>query len=104
MLKYLIVQLDDTSVSFCHYDNNRKDRKLISIDSLKAGLIWAMKENLMVQIVYPEYDLPIDYYTAIEQVDHIDITPVKYGGDVMVLDSISSIDSSDDIVKGIFVL
>lgn len=58
MLTYLVVLLDDTSVSFCHYDVNRTERKLIGIDSLKRAVLYAMKENLNVQFVYPDYVLP----------------------------------------------
>lgn len=91
MLKYLIVVLDDTSVSFCHYDNNRSDNRLISLDDLKTGLLWAMKENLMVQFVYPSYHLPAEYTAVIDTVDHIDITPNKFNGDVVIFDGIDSI-------------
>ncbi|MCM1140593.1 MAG: CXXX repeat peptide maturase [Muribaculum sp.] len=91
MLKYLIVILDDTSVSFCHYDNNRSDMRLISLDDLKNGLTWAMKENLMVQFVYPAYNLPAEYAAVIDTVDHIDITPNTFNGDVVIFDGIDSI-------------
>lgn len=91
MLKYLIVILDDTSVSFCHYENNRRKNRLISLDDLKAGLFWAMKENLMVQIVYPSYNLPEEYSKAIDTVDHIDITPETTYGNVMIFNGIESI-------------
>lgn len=90
MLKYLIVILDNTSVSFCHYDNNHHQRRLISKDYLEAGVLWAMKENLMVQFVYPDYEIPIEYLKIIDSVDHIDITSSSYEGDVTVFSGISS--------------
>lgn len=103
MLKYLIVILDDTSVSFCHYENNSSDSRLISLNDLKNGLIWAMKENLMVQFVYPSDNLPREYAEIINSVDHIDITPDTSNGDVVIFngtDSINDINetSSDNIV------
>ena len=87
MLTYLIIALDDTSVSYCHYEANRKERRLISIDDLKAGIMFAMKENLNVQFVYPDYELPVEYLAAIDSIDHTDIKPVKNGdvADVVVL-------------------
>lgn len=91
MLKYLIVILDDTSVSFCHYENNRSESRLISLDDLQSGLLWAMKENLMIQIVYPSYSLPAEYATVIDTVDHIDITPNTFNGDVVVFNGINAI-------------
>ena len=51
MLQYLIILLDDTSTSYCHYENNKTKRQLISIEDLKAGIYYAMKENLMIQFV-----------------------------------------------------
>lgn len=90
MLKYLIVLLDDTSVSFCHYENNRSENRLISIENLKAGLRWAMKENLMVQLVYPNYQIPKEHLNVIETVDHIDITSDEYKGDVVIFNGIGS--------------
>lgn len=93
MLKYLIVLLDDTSVSFCHYACKRGDSKLIPLADLKAGLIWAMKENLMIQFVYPSVALPSEYVEAIDTVDHIDITPdtSMEWSDVVVFDGTASI-------------
>lgn len=87
MLTYLIILLDDTSTSYCHYKVNRKERRLISIDDLKAGIMFAMKENLNVQFVYPDYELPTEYLEAIDSIDHTDIKPVAKSevADVVVL-------------------
>ncbi len=76
MLTYLIILLDNTSVSYCHYEVNRKERRLIRIDDLKAGIIFAMKENLNIQFVYPDYELPVEYLETIDSIDHTDIKPV----------------------------
>lgn len=73
MLKYLIIQLDDTSVSFCHYNNDRTEPSLTALEVLKKALFWAMKENLTVQFLYPDYQLPADYKNVIEGIDHADI-------------------------------
>lgn len=73
MLQYLIIQLDDTSTSYCHYDNGKREKRLISLDYLKAGIFFAMKENLMIQFVYPDYELPSEYKEAINSIDHFDI-------------------------------
>lgn len=73
MLQYLIIQLDDTSVSFCHYENNRTASNLISIKNLQAGILYAMKENLMIQFLYPDYKLPKEYKDIINTIDHSNI-------------------------------
>ena len=70
MLQYLIILLDDTSTSFCHYDNNNVKSKLISLEDLKAGIFYAMKENLMIQFVYPDFELPQEYKEVIDTIDH----------------------------------
>lgn len=89
MLQYLIIHLDDTSVSYCHYDNNKKERNLISLDDLKAGILFAMKENLMIQMVYPDYQFPEEYEAAIETIDHVKIKPISQSADanVAIIDS-----------------
>ena len=93
MLTYLIIVLDDTSTSYCHYEANRKKSRLISIENLKAGIMFAMKENLNVQFVYPDYELPVEYLNTIDFVDHIDIRPIVNGNgaDVVVLNGWSDV-------------
>lgn len=70
MIEYLIIQLDDTSTSYCHYEIERKERKLIPLDTLKAGIKFGMIENLMIQFIYPDYSLPESYAEVIESIDH----------------------------------
>ena len=70
MLQHLIVLLDDTSISFCNYENKRTDKKLISLNNLNNGILFAMKNNLIIQFVFPDYDLPIEYKLAIESIEN----------------------------------
>ena len=74
MLTHLIILLDNTSVSYCYY-NNVQERKLISLEDLRAGIVWAMKMNLNVQFVYPDYELPEEYTDVIDYIDHTNIKP-----------------------------
>lgn len=87
MLKYLVILLDDTSTSFCHYENEKNERRLIDLDTLKSGILFAMKENLMIQFVYPNYDLPKEYKEVIHTIDHSKIVPTGSDevGDVIIL-------------------
>lgn len=87
MLTHLIILLDDTSVSYCHYDVPKNVSSLIDLGILKAGIVFAMKENLNIQFVYPDYALPKEYNSAIESIDHIKIKPEKQAdeADVIVL-------------------
>lgn len=98
MLKYLIVQLDDSSVSFCHYDNDRKNPNLIPLDTLKDAIYWSMKENLTLQFLYPDYEIPEEYKTEIAKTFHADIISstceddeLRISADVVVFDSFASI-------------
>lgn len=88
MLQYMIILLDDTSKSFCHYEANKSERRLISLDDLKAGIHLAMIENLTIQFVYPDYELPQEYKNVIHTIDHSNIMPASCNeeADVLTLD------------------
>ena len=47
----------------------------IDLDDLKQGIKYAMMENLMIQFVYPDFELPKQYAEVINSIDHIDIRP-----------------------------
>lgn len=99
MLQYLIIQLDDTSTSYCHYENGKTERRLMVLDDLKAGILFAMKENLMIQFVYPDYVLPQEYKDAIHSIDHSDIvssscedTNLRENADVVVFNGWAAVE------------
>ena len=98
MLQYLIILLDDTSTSFCHYENNKSVHRLMPIETLRQGIRFGMMENLMIQFVYPDYELPQEYAEVIEGIDHSKIKPVCTGADVVVLDGISDVATDAPIV------
>lgn len=104
MLQYLVILLDDTSVSYCHCDNPYTERHLISIEELRAGILFAMKQNLMIQFVYPDYELPKVYLELIDSIDHHDIVPYPYKGNVVVLNSISSLNDITSFPDNVYVL
>lgn len=85
MIQYLIILLDDTSVSFCHYRNNKQEHCLMSLETLKAAVVFAMKENLNIQFVYPDYPLPKTYEEVIESTDHIKIKPANVADDAEII-------------------
>ena len=62
--------MDDTRISYCHYENKKEERKLIRLDDLKAGILFAMKENLMIQYLLPNYKLPVEYIEVMESIDN----------------------------------
>lgn len=81
--QYIVILLDDTSVSYCHADNPLTEKRLIPLEVLREAILFSMKQNLMIQFVYPEYELPKEYNDLIETIDHI-----KIGRDVLVYDSV----------------
>lgn len=98
MLQYLIILLDDTSTSFCNYQNSKTERCLIPLEILKQGIRYGMMENLMIQFVYPDYELPKEYQEVIETIDHSKIMPQKEEADVWVTDKIEGISSDIPVV------
>ncbi len=103
-MQYLVIVLDDMSTSYCHYGNPKKQNRLISLDDLKKGIIFGMKENLMIQFVCPDYDLPEEYKVAINDIDHSIITSAEgaafVDSDVIVLNGLETSEIyTSDIVK-----
>lgn len=100
MLKYLIIQLDDASVSFCHYNNDRTKNHLIPIEILKEAIFWTMKENLTLQFLYPDTILPLEYKKEIAKTFHADIVSstcedinLRDNADVVVFNSFVGVNS-----------
>ena len=93
MLQYLVILLDDTSVAYCHADNPLKERNLMSLETLRKAILFGMKENLMIQYVYPDYELPEEYNEVIESIDH-----VKIGSEVFVYNNVPTSITADNAV------
>ena len=92
-LQYLVILLDDTSVAYCHADNPLRERNLMPIETLKKAILFGMKQNLMIQYVYPEYELPAEYDETIESIDNL-----KIGRDVKVTNEVPAAVDCDNIV------
>lgn len=90
MLKYIVVLLGDESVPFCSYTLS-KAHKQIEYGTLKSAVLWAMKENLEIQFVYPPYQLDNSILELINTVSHINIMgascPYKEYGDIFVFNN-----------------
>lgn len=101
MLRYLIIILDDSAPSLCHYDS-RKVKRLIPYSDLQSALLFAMRENLNVQVVWPDYELDATYYNLLSTVDYVSISsaksPVKDGIKVCSIDELSAGVHADTIL------
>lgn len=108
MFKYIVVQLADNAISYCHYNNVSSDTSLISKEILKKAIRFAMLENLHVTFVYPDRVLPIDYSSIINTVEHVKIVPINYpdisDNDIVVCDSIDKLNYKNISNKQIVVL
>ena len=95
MLQYLVIQLDDTSTSYCHYGNPKGEKCLIPLETLQRGILFGMKENLSIQMVYPSYAIPEEYSLIIDSVDCVKIKPVKenVGANVIVFNDLDEVDA-----------
>ena len=80
-------------MAYCHADNPLKERNLMPIETLKKAILFGMKQNLMIQYVYPEYELPAEYDETIESIDNL-----KIGRDVKVTNEVPTAVDCDNIV------
>ena len=92
-MQYLVVLLDDTSVAYCHANNPLTRQNLMPLETLRKAIIFGMKQNLMIQFVYPQYELPGEYNKVIESIDHI-----KIGREVLVFDTIPAVAYANNLV------
>lgn len=92
-LQYLVILLDDTSVAYCHANNPLKERNIMPIETLRKAILFGMKQNLMIQYVYPDYELPEEYEEVIESIDH-----VKIGRNVKVFNEVPKKLEGDNVV------
>ncbi len=100
MLQYLIILLDEASTSFCGYplpQGGGRKGALIPLKTLKQGIRFGMTENLMIQFVYSEEELPEEYAEVIESIDNSKIKPTKDGADVWVMNGLREITEPVDI-------
>lgn len=106
MIQYLVILLDDTSTSYCHYTNNSKVRHLINLETLRKGILFGMKENLNIQAVYPPYDIPEEYAVELDNVDCVRIKPAQSpgGADAVVFNDLTETEGFGFIDDVIYIL
>lgn len=96
MLKYLVVLLDRSAVSYCHYRNAATLREPMAAETLKKAIFFSMKNNLNIQFVYPDYELSREHRALIDTIDHADIRPASMADDttdVAIFDGWEGIES-----------
>lgn len=48
------------------------------IETLKKGVLFGMKQNLMIQYVFPDFALPEEYHPVIESIDNVKVYPIGH--------------------------
>lgn len=76
MFKYINILLSNDAVSFCYYKNSN-DSKLISLKNLKKVIAFATKNNLKINFIYNNQQLPDEYEKIIQTTDHSKIIPIE---------------------------
>lgn len=108
MLRYLILQLSDDSPSFCHYENKSDSHKLLSARDLIEAIRFSMKENLAIQMIFPPYQLPHEYWSLISGLNMVKIASsdsfYSPQADVLVYKSIKDLNDSSPSNEQICVL
>lgn len=106
MLKYLVIVLDDSSESYCHYSSESAIPRLMPIGVLRKAILFGMKENLNIQFIYPRYELPLEYQSVINTVDHTDIKSIECAGvaDITIIDDMSKLDDFDVVKSGTYLI
>lgn len=100
MLKYLIIIIDDKSVSYCHY-NNGANLNPMSLDMLKQGIMFAMKNDLRIQYILPKYKLPQDSIELINSMFHDNIGPIEQEklSSIVVIDGLKELEKNEKLLE-----
>ncbi len=83
----------------------------MSLSDLRKGIVFSMKENLMIQFVFPAYELPSDYKELIDTVNHSSISPntckdngLMKDADVIVFNGWDGIGAVEPVANSIWVI
>lgn len=100
MLQNLILILDESAPSFCYYEAKPSlSSKIMPEDVLKEAIIFCLKNNLQLTVLYGNRSLPKSYYDQLNLFPHTKIVP--FGNRRTVENSIivSSKNDLNDIQK-----
>lgn len=99
MIKYLLVQLSSSSTSFCHYKPLSDKEEVLSVEHLRQAIIYSMKENIRLNVLYPNERLSDEYRKCLSNFNCVKIadSPSYYSdiSDVLVFNSVQTFNSYD---------
>ncbi|MCR4561300.1 MAG: CXXX repeat peptide maturase [Bacteroidales bacterium] len=101
MIQYLMVLLSDKSVSYCQYNAGTDSNAIISVETLRKGVLYAMKNNLSVNFVYPQEELPNEIEQIIESFNNKRIKPFPCveNADIVVTNGIKEFEKSSNVFR-----
>ena len=79
-MQYLMLLYDGAAPSFCYYDAPGKGAKM-SLDTLKAAVLFARKEGLAINVITGEDPLPEEVRAELSGILHIIIAPWTFPHD-----------------------
>ncbi|HEY9167188.1 MAG TPA: CXXX repeat peptide maturase [Candidatus Kryptonia bacterium] len=92
-MKFLILPVDKSSVSFCFYANryDPSEPEPIPKATIKTAVNFACTNGLTIHFLYGRTDPPSQYKRIIESINHVKIVPLtlakKYPESIVVIDS-----------------
>ncbi len=75
MLHHLIVILDSSAPSFCHYSVPDGETSLMPLETLREAIYFAQSNALAMSVLVGERPLPEEYLEVLDSVNHIFIGP-----------------------------
>ncbi|MBO7567454.1 MAG: CXXX repeat peptide maturase [Bacteroidales bacterium] len=101
MIKYLMILLSNKSVSYCQYNAKLDSNAIISAQTLRKGVLYAMKNNLSVNFVYPQEALPKEIEKIIESFNNKRIKPFPCveKADIVVTNGIKEFEKSSNVFR-----
>ncbi len=90
MLTHLLVLVDGSAPSFCHYDHDRRQTALMPLATLERTIAFAAGRRLALTVLPGREELPPEYRAALAKTAHAAIVPAaladRYPNAVLVLD------------------
>jgi len=91
MLTHLLVLVDGSAPSFCHYDHDRRETELMPLATLEKAVAFAASRRLALTVLLGREELPPEYRAVLARADYAAIVPAgladRYPNAILVLDA-----------------
>lgn len=93
MLTHLLVLVDGSAPSFCHYGHDRRQPELMPLATLERAIAFAASRRLSLTMLLGREELPPEYRTVLAKTDHAAIVPA--GLATLYPEAIAVLDADD---------